>query len=649
MLLAISATMLSIAPLTHMVTSVDGSVPGPAVGTGWLAVLPLVVVVVALAVDRTVGAAAIVGVGVFAMARLIQGVGLIISPDGVLRPEWFGVDAVSAFPLRAAWGATLPLVADLLAVAALALCLATVLDGIEPPTMFADESDAYESSAGESSAGESSADGSAAAATDGRRRVFRATPVTVVGLLASALVLASMLGVPYAQPLPVVPPLGVADIGLWSTGTAALAGLLLCIVVVSAAVLPTRSARGLLFGIAAATAVGPLTPIVGGLGNPAVHASVPAWLGLLGSLGLVVAGVLKRDLRPDGTSIDERTAASTDDLDAAPPAAWHNPALGALTLVAAGLSVLAHLRPQAVSSGGATGASFAAAGAGFLPAAVLLFVVGVLVLIPAACPFGRLALRVAWVPVLGALLTSLEFTSSSIWLSAGTVQRAAGTWWGLAAAALAGAAATIAPMISARARHASAEVVDTDEIADRSPALTAAAGVLTVLAVVAYALPVYTTNGHPAASLFVSGSRLDGWGAWICLIVVVATIWSAVRQERRSAAIAMLAAAAAVVGTRLAILPSVRAQLDFSISAGFWVTALLVLGLLVAAPVSWRLIGAPELLAGTAGSPAKPVPAKPAPAKPAPAKPAPAKPSPTKGGPARSTSRKPTSPRGKRR
>ena len=57
---------------------------------------------------------------------------------------------------------------------------------------------------------------------------------------------------------------------------------------------------------------------------------------------------------------------------------------------------------------------------------------------------------------------------------------------------------------------------------------TAIAFLLSLFAVVAYSVPIYSTNGRSAAALFVAGSRLDGWGAWIALIAVVAALYVAV-------------------------------------------------------------------------------------------------------------------------
>ena len=178
-------------------------------------------------------------------------------------------------------------------------------------------------------------------------------------------------------------------------------------------------------------------------------------------------------------------------------------------------------------------ASFDAAGAAFLPAAVLLGVLGVLALLPPTAAIGRRALRLGWLPAGAALLITLEFSASSIWVSSALiatdgVTRAAGSWWAVAAAVSAVAAAVVAAIADGRIadRDAATALDPSDEPAPVHRLRTGTAWLLTVLIVAAFAAPVYEAAGRPSAALFATGSRVDTYAAWLLALGLVAGSWA---------------------------------------------------------------------------------------------------------------------------
>ena len=163
--------------------------------------LPLVVALImtTTCTDGTLGV--IAGAGAIAVGRFLADLGPFFSPDAVLRPELLGVSSVGAFPLGVSAGALLPVAADLLAITAAVLAALHVLDGLRAADPGAPTADVRD-----------------------RPRPFRATPATFVGLVAVVLVIAASLGVPYASPIPIVRPLGLADIGLFGAAGAVAGG-----------------------------------------------------------------------------------------------------------------------------------------------------------------------------------------------------------------------------------------------------------------------------------------------------------------------------------------------------------------------------------------------------------------------------------------
>ncbi len=579
-----SAVLTSISPAFPPVHSADGSSAAATVGTGWLIGLSVFACLALLLRGTEIGLAAIAGAGVLSIGRLLGDVGLLVAPDGVLRPELFGVNSVSAFPLTPTWAVAVPLLADVAGSFAAVLAGRTVLDEYQPPPF--DPGGARQP------------------------RPFRAGPAPLLGLFAGALVVGGSLGSGYAAPVPVVRPLGLADIGLFGTGAAALTGLVLALVILAASALPAESAHGLLIGAGTAAAA-PFLVVVSAGGD--TRPSTLAWLGLAGGVLLAASGGL----------VGHRREPGGDGLPPVPKPAESEPRSGGwialvpsgFAIAAGGCALVAYAVPQATTVITAAGASFAAAGAGFLPAGVLLIVVGVLTApaavdlrVPmqssAALPIlGRLrtfgtavrpVLGVSWVPVTAALLVSSEFTSSSIWLSSavfteGGVQRSGGSWWGAAAVVGASVAAIGGALLAGRARDSAPPALDPDEDPAGVRLRRRVAATLGVVTFATYSWPVYRSNGRDSSALFVGGGRVDSYAAWLSVVTLIAVVWAAGRRSRGEA-VALLAAAAAVAGTRIALTPVVRAQVGFEWRPGAVLSAVLVIALLTAAAVvaRWR-------------------------------------------------------------
>ncbi|MEP6979958.1 MAG: hypothetical protein ABJA16_04260 [Nakamurella sp.] len=580
-LLGVSAVLYALSRLLPVVTAADGSDTSAPVRPWWIGLPVLIAVLVAMRCG-TGSAGVIVATGTVAAGRSIADLGLFLNPDAVLRPELFGVDSVAAFPLAAGWGSVVVVASDLLALVAAGLAARVVLDGWETPARRppADR-----------------------AGADTPILTFRFGPATMVGLMAVALLVVSSPGVLYASPLPVVRPLGLADIGVFGLVGAMLGSLLVGGVVLMASTLPARAARGLLLGAGAATAVAPLTALTAG-GD--VRPTGLAWVGFVGALLLAVAGLLVSV--PTGTRTPADDAESPDRYPTNRLAA---PALGALVLLAGGAALLAYREPQATTTFGERLASFDAAGAAFLPAAVLLLAIGVLMLIPATAGGARVALRLGWLPVGAAVLISLEFTASSVWVSsaifgAGGVQRAAGSWWGIGGAALAVLAAVFATVLDHRlADRDATSSADPSEDVDRLD--TMAAWGLSALVVAAFAVPVFSANDRVSAAMFVGGARVDTYAAWLLAIGSVAGIWAGCRHPRSIGVATLLVTVGLVALTRVALTPAVQHQVRFEVRTGLVLTIVLTVGAVAAAGVlSRRRRTTPGPVARTP-SPSRPV------------------------------------------
>jgi hypothetical protein len=421
-------------------------------------------------------------------------------------------------------------------------------------------------------------------------RLGRNLPMIGVGFLGAILLMVGALETPYSGGYLAlrVLPLGASLTGVLA---AALLPLLAAVSVVVAAALPRPVAAALLSGTALAAAVPPLTAIVAVLAGAPTSVSSSAWWGLAGAVVLASAGLLARRR---STSIDR------SDGDGGAPSPVLTLAAGGLTLLAAASAFAASrtalLQVNGAAPDDAAAAVLAPAGPRFLVAAVPLAVAGVLLVVPPSARIGRAAAGVLWAAPVYALaqalaLRSLVVASADNPLNANlpaevrrTWTAGPGLWWGVAAVVLAVAAAVLAVITARRVEDASLQVV-IDEPVDRSRSVRvwAAAG-LTILTVIACALPVYSVGLARSSTLFV-GYDLDTWGIWAVALAVVLASWAATVSRRSAVAASYLLAAAAVVAVPLIVPGAVRDAPEFTWGPGLWAGGVLLVALVVAVPV----------------------------------------------------------------
>ncbi len=609
--LALAAVLLVVAPWIGVVTSDDGSSTSAPVHSGWAAAVPLLVVVLLALSRRAVALAAVAGLGVFGLVRLIADLGVVIDPGETLRPELFGIQTLTANPLHITWAAWMLILADLLMLAAATVAGNVVADTLEPLGRW--DAGRLDLDA------DTQVQGAAPLEPQQRPRLMRTSPSSVVGIIAATGYLAANLGEAYSDPLPVIRP-GFTDIGLWGSMTAAAAGLLLAMAVLLSSALDAGTARGLLLGLGLGAAGPPLVVLLGSIGNSTASPSSLAWLALAGSALLVVAGLLRRDAvgqdqpaAAPGSSSDEATDAGN--VDPSSLARW-NLLLAIATLGAAVLALAAYLLPQAgfvfrsylsndpaaaaaVPDDGLTSA-FAPAGSIYLLVSVLLLIVAVLLVIPRTRAWGRTALTLAWVPAVAAFLFAVQYVNQvrSPELVAGVVFQAdttfrSGLWLGLAATIASIAVGVLAPIVTGRADDAAGEDVSEIELADRAPWAHGIAGALSVLVFVGIGPQAWTSDLSSSAGLFAGADRTDFWALWVTAIAVIIAFWVAVKHARRDISLALFVTSAVVLLPRLVLTGDVRSQTGFNILTGFWLNIVLVIAVLVAGAMAWKLIGGP--------------------------------------------------------
>ncbi len=468
-LLAASAALALLAPVVGVVHTNDGSDTAAASGALWVMAIPAVVVF-ALAFVRPVAAiAAGAGLGLVGASRLFADLSLVLTPDGVARPELWVETTDHALPVTPALGSYLVLAADLVALAA-GILGAIRLSGL---LSFQRDSDFAGSPI------DPPADGFAAApdaVVEARpdfarfdrmdRAVRRNNVMTILGLLGALMLTVGALGLPYAGgylAARFLPP---------SVGVAGLVGALVLAVIAATAVLvagtlPRSLAVALLGGTALGGALPLLVALVAVASTP-TNLTPTVWIGLAGAAILTLAGFLARvrlldvgsgegaGLGPDGEAGPVR-----------PPSRALDVAIGIGAVVAGGLSVAAYLLPP-INAGGLEDLLFLTDGSPvpgstvFAAAAVPLLIAGVVALVPRIGAAGRGGATLGWAGVVFAVTGTLEVLGDdglSTARAIGLISIGAGLWCGIAAAGAATVVAILATVSLARASD-SADTVD---------------------------------------------------------------------------------------------------------------------------------------------------------------------------------------------
>ena len=605
-LLLLAGVLIGVCPLIGVVTTADGSPTGAVTIAAFTAMLPGLLAV-ALAFTRpTLGLAATAGAGLIGLARLFADLAVLTEADVVTRPELFYETTDRARPFGAAAGGWLLLTADVLMVVVGALAAGRLArvnaedsgSGPEPlfgsvPEPATDANDPAGSAAehGAETGGEQGVDASVAALSrPPGGRLGRNLPMIGVGFIGAILLMIGALETPYSGGYLTlrVLPLGSSMTGVLA---AALLPMIAAVSVVVAAALPRPVAAALLSGTALAAAVPALTAIVAVLAGAPTSVTSSVWWGLAGAVVLASAGLLARRR---SSSIDR------SDGDGGAPSPVFTLAAGALALLAAASAFVASrtalLQVNGAAPDDAAAAVLAPAGPRFLVAAVPIAVVGVLLLVPPTARIGRAAAGVVWAAPVYALaqalaLRSLVVASADNPLNANLPEEVRRTWtagpalwWGVVAVVLAVATAVLAVITARRVADASLQVVIDDPV-DRSSSVRvwSAAG-LTILTVVAYALPVYSVGLTRSSTLFVAFD-LDTWGIWAVALAVIIATWAATATLRPAVAAGYLLAAAVVAAVPLIVPGAVRDAPGFAWGPGLLAGGVLLIALVAAAPV----------------------------------------------------------------
>ncbi len=591
-LLLLGGLVVGMGALIGVVHTYDGSPPGMAGGAVWVVVLPAVVALVLAGWRPTLGLAAAAGAGVVATARLISDLSLLTGPNTAIRPEFFYEVSDRAQPFTTAGGAWVVLAGDLVMICggtlaahrlsrSLSFGSEPIFDVAPPPQDGADSGPELLAEALESADSTQATDTRGAGPGSSGRNNWQVSFgfLGILGLLIASLGLPYTGGYPTARYLP-------PELDLWGIGAALAIAVVATIAVLAAAVLPRQIALALLGGLAIGAATPFLTAVaVRTVGAP-VHLGPVVGLGLLGAVLVAAAGLLAR-----ARLLEEHDDGPSD----AVTARW-NASGAVLTLLVAAASAAAWKLPQLRYNGGADPkladgyAISAPLALPFLLASVVPLIGGLLWLVPRLARAGRAVATIAWLALVFAVTQSLSLlgqvvTSASVpnaGFAAPKWTAGPGLWCGIAGIAF-GLAALAVAAAAGRAVTNSSPLVADEDLLDRSRGFGAllATG-LTVLTIIALALPVYRTAAGPSATLII-GFAVNSWGVLALAVGMVAAAWAAGRAQWVSQAFAYPLAGAGILVVRLVIPPAVQGQDGFRTQAGLYAGYAAVLAFLLAA------------------------------------------------------------------
>ena len=559
--LTAGALALALAPLLPVVIATDGAQADPGFA-GWpllaaLALLPALAAVL-LCARGAAGMATgfVIGYAALAPGRALLDLQLVLDVDLAARPEL--LVPTSLAPLRPAAGAAALLAGHLLTAVAGVLAVLSTRTGIEDPEDPEDSEDP-EDPGGAGTAGP-----------------LDPVPGGRPGLLVLALGLGAALAVGL-----MMAPFGSGNAyllgrpALDSPGWTLAGAVLLAVLAPGAACLLASSpdlarARGGLLGVAAGSAAVAAPALVAGLLTPQLRPSWGPVTVLLAAAGLVACGLAVRGTGDAGPHADL----------VLPAAGRLQRAAAAAALLAGVLALLGSLTP-AIAAGDVAAPAVSAARL-LVPAAVALLALGGALLLPDdRAAAARPALAVAWVvvPLPAAAVLDTVLTAAEI----ADVGPGPGAWATLFAVPVAAVAGVCCALAGAVER----DDVDVCALAAR-PAdrpLLLAVGLVVVLAVPAFVLPVATGPGYRAGAID-PASGLTAWGLVTGLVAVVLAAAVAPRCRPVRGA-ALLVGAGLVVAVRLAELPLVAARVDGMAAApGTWASLACLVALVAAVAVA---------------------------------------------------------------
>jgi hypothetical protein len=379
-----------------------------------------------------------------------------------------------------------------------------------------------------------------------------------------------LMAVPFTSSTPFVLANGVLDAPFMALA----GGLLIAVAAPLAATIAVTSAdpvaaRGWLLGGQAVVLAIALPRVVSGLAVHGLHPSWGPYVAVVAALVLVGIGLCtERVIRP----------APEDDAEPAelqlPGQSRLHVATGVLGLVAAGAALVGADTNLYVLSADLPH-NTDVAGRLLVPAAVLIGVCAIGMLIPRWAAMVRPAFAVAWVSVLLAGFGAVDTAMTATQIDG--VRLGIGTW----ATGLAMLAALAAACTAGLAGGVERDDVDLTELSWR-PQVLAPAAVAALLAIGAFGLPVLQADGFTPPGIW-SDFRFASWGLVFGLVAVVAAALLA-PICRPARAVGLLLGAAGLVLVRLLSLPLDRSTVPGTgAGPGMPLAVACLLALLVAA------------------------------------------------------------------
>lgn len=392
----------------------------------------------------------------------------------------------------------------------------------------------------------------------------------LVALGLGALAAVGLVAVPFTSDTPFILARGVLDAPV----TALIGGLLIAIAAPLAATIAVTSAdaavaKGWLLGSASVVLAVALPNVASGIAVPGLGPAWGPYVAVAAALGLVAFAL-----------VTDRTVAPSDDT--AEPADLNLPGqsrlhltTGVAGLLAAGAALVGAdtrlfvLPPDLPSTTDVTGKPL-------IPAAIVLAICSLLVLVPRWAVLVRPAFAVAWIGVLLAGTQAFDTALSATQISG--VNVGPGFW----ASGLAMLAALVGGCCAGLAGSVERDDVDLSTLGWQLP-VVAPAAIAALLAFGAFGLPLFKADDYTAPGIW-SHLTFASWGLVIGLVAVVAA--AALAPFCRPArAAALLLGAAGVVVVRVLAFPLTSAQAHDATAAPGFPLALTCLAALVVAAV----------------------------------------------------------------
>lgn len=579
--LLVGAVLVGIGGLVGVAHAYDASGMGVASGAVWMVLLPALLALLLAGRKPALSLGVCAGAGIVALGRVLSDLDLLTSTNTAIRPEFFYELTDRAQPFRAAPGAVVVVIGDLVMLVAGVLAARRLGHGLSFRTEQIFDTaplgpEQHSSGPGLLAEALESADARRGAdpgvgpaeqipGTPGRNNwLISAGFVGVLGILIASLALPYEGGYLANRYLP-------AEIDLLAIAAALAVALVGTVAVLAAAVLPRQIAFAVLGGVAVGAAVPFLTAVAVRVAGAPVRLDPVIGFGLLGALVLAGAGLLAR-VRLVRDQEEESPPASQRMLDI----------VGAvLTLLVAAAGFAAWRSPQLSFNGGmvptpvSSGDISAPQAAPFLVAAIIPLVGGLLWLVPGLRQAGRAIASVGWVAlifgvtqslfILGQLVNSASVPNAGF--AAPTWTAGPGLWLGVVGVALGVAVLAVSSAASRQAADSSILVADEDTHPEARSIGALVATVMTVATVAALALPVYHSTQWTSATLLV-GFGVNSWGVLALAVGAIAAGWMAGRASSVSSAVAFALAGAALLSARLVIPAAVRVQDGFVVQAG---------------------------------------------------------------------------------